>query len=78
MDRYGDCFRDSYISVENEEYSILSHGGEAFDTLVCEISFKSEKNDRLCLHFRTFQISKCTVKFQVYSEQSASGVAAVS
>lgn len=76
LDRYGDCSRETYIPVKaNEEYSILSHGAEAFDTLVCEISFRSEQNDRLCLHFRRFYISKCDVKFEVYSEQSASGKA---
>ena len=78
MDRYGDCFKETYISVKGEEYSILSHGGEAFDTLVCEISFKSEQDDRLCLHFRRFEINKCNVNFEVYSEQSASGAAVVS
>ena len=79
LDRYGDCFHGTYFPVHaQDEYSILSHGGEAFDTLRCEITFKSERNDRLCLHFQRFLISRCDVKFEVYPEQSASGKALVS
>ena len=79
LDRYGDCSRGDYFPVDaNDEFSILSHGGEAFDTLRCEITFKSEADDRLCLHFRNFFISRCDVKLEVYPEQSASGKVLVS
>ena len=79
LDRYGDCSRGTYFPVNaNDEFSILSHGGEAFDTLRCEITFKSEADDRLCLHFRNFFISRCDVKLEVYPEQSASGKVLVS
>ena len=79
LDRYGDCSRGTYFPVNaNDEFTILSHGGEAFDTLRCEITFKSEADDRLCLHFRNFFISRCDVKLEVYPEQSASGKVLVS
>ena len=77
MDRYGDCFRDSYISVKDEQYTILSQGGEPYDTTVCEMVFKSEKNDRLCLSFKEFTINRCDLHLDVYAEQSAAGTAIV-
>ncbi|XP_053376930.1 uncharacterized protein LOC123528933 [Mercenaria mercenaria] len=73
MDRYGDCFHGGPMEVDDESYKIMAQGGDAYDTLTCEMTFKSLKNDRLCLSFTSFHIRKCDVKLSVYSEKSASG-----
>lgn len=75
MDRYGDCFHGGPMEIEDESYTIKAHGGDAYDTLKCEITFKSVKEDKLCLSFKDFFINKCDVKLTAYSEKSASGTA---
>lgn len=77
MDRYGDCFHEGPFEVENESYIIRSSGGEPYDTLMCAMTFKSLKDDRLCLHFKTLDIRRCDVRLSVYSEKDASGTAMV-
>lgn len=77
MDRYGDCFHGGPMEVADESYTIKAQGGEAYDTLKCEMTYKSGNNERLCLSFKEFFISRCDVKITAYSEKSASGNAMV-
>ncbi|XP_052779321.1 uncharacterized protein LOC128216716 [Mya arenaria] len=70
MDRYGDCFHDGPIEVE-ESYTILSQGGEAYDTLTCQMTFKADKGSRLCLTFRSIRIDNCGVNLHVFSKESS-------
>jgi hypothetical protein len=73
MDRYGDCFHEGMMEVEQESYNIMAQGGAAYDTLTCEMRFKSMKDDRLCLSFSSFMITKCDVKLTVYSDKDSTG-----
>ncbi|XP_060586536.1 uncharacterized protein LOC132742204 isoform X2 [Ruditapes philippinarum] len=73
MDRYGDCFHEGIMEVEQESYNIMAQGGAAYDTLTCEMRFKSMKDDRLCLSFSSFMITKCDVKLTVYSDKDSTG-----
>lgn len=78
MDKYGDCFRDGPIEVEDDSIVIQSQGGEPYDTLFCEMRFKSVLNDRLCLSFESLEINRCDLNLHVFQEDSAAGTALVS
>ena len=73
MDRYGDCFHDGIMEVEQESYDIMAQGGAAYDTLYCEMRFESMKGESLCLSFSSFMITKCDVKLMVYSGKDSLG-----
>ncbi|KAL4226091.1 hypothetical protein ACF0H5_014079 [Mactra antiquata] len=72
MDKYGDCLNEGPKSVEDEPYLIYSQGGEPYDTLRCQMTFKSSKDDRLCLSFKELAILRCDLKVYAYSDEFAS------
>jgi len=78
MDKYGDCFRGSIIEVEEEAVTIRSTGGAPYDTLICEMNFKSMMNDKLCVSFEQLDIERCDLTLTVFPEQDSSGHALVS
>ncbi|KAH3828076.1 uncharacterized protein LOC127832689 isoform X2 [Dreissena polymorpha] len=71
-DRYGDCFHGGPIEVE-EEYTIVSRGGDAYDTLNCEMTFKTQTNNRMCLSFKEVEIKRCDLSLNVYASDSSKG-----
>lgn len=78
MDRYGDCVRDGPFEVDRDKINIYAQGGEPYDTLVCELVFKSAHNDRLCVSFNSLNITSCDVRLSLFAEQSSQGHAIAS
>lgn len=77
MDKYGDCAHDGPIEVEDEAVTIKAQGGAPYDTLICEMTFKSMLNDRLCVSFQKMDIKRCDVNLYVFQEDSSAGTALV-
>ncbi|OWF43536.1 uncharacterized protein LOC110459596 [Mizuhopecten yessoensis] len=73
FDKYGHCASTDPIVIDDEQHTILAKGGEAYSTLQCDLSFKADRNDQLCLHFITYSVDNCDVELFVYDKDASSG-----
>lgn len=72
MDRYGDCYHDGPFQLQNDAVlSVYALGGAAYDTLICDISFKSQENYRICVSFKGVEINRRDVSLTVFNGNSS-------
>ncbi|KAK3792960.1 hypothetical protein RRG08_060655 [Elysia crispata] len=75
FNRYGHCARQGRpFDLDDDVYILKSTGGaDAYETKVCEMTFKTSSDDGLCLVFNHFQFDRCDVTLKIYDSKTASG-----